>query len=944
MPVTQQNIKDLFGCSATQFNVTKINEHLDMFTVINPVSFDEVRSLTFTKIAEAGLQPLILKEEVIDGLTELLQDSQLEKEVKLNIVNNLLSITNSNYWMSLKNASGAVNFTAEMEDMAAEEWNYSVLIHSTDGVMGVTPSLFFDTDSNKLAKLVYQVIEQEHEQSPKYAKNVYQLFLIKTIATHFALKKPVTKEIIELLNQTTDFKAPNAEPVKLLHNTFMKTWLFIKTCALFQEPYFELKDQLDLIYFAEDLFYESAASNLLDYIPPSVLENKKINKAMARAVVERADSYFRGILSSNGDFSTLVNSLSDKKLGSFLQTNGVGADSQKTFQVYKNKSASKSEILKLCEVAKQSRFWSVSFILSLFSHFEQAKPAICEFHEKTKDPIISECLLKEKLIAALGLALTLKSSTFRSTAITVEKSKYFSQKNLDEELIYRALLSTPEQAPQWYQEVKTQLTEGNLQAQLIALPFVVASVLASDTSFESDKVYELVTTTVKGWYDLSKVIPVRLQWDLISLRTAQSTITADSFLSLANDISVKNGGFLNVPPAINSPQAEKTFNKFFVYSPFAPRGGFSFNTFKAICEAAGESYYCFNAPLTGMEQDPTSVIFDNEERAYRRQVCLFNIKQGALSLAYLFGADQKAAIDYVNAKREEHKLDSFAQALVKFSDFNFPLMNEEKLKAWKVLLLKYPKLMKFIQFNIDYASIELSDKSTEEEAISALIMHHYSGVPKNLMVHMHHALNNRWSQAVVDKLVNYCKTPKKTSYIPHVDYVVGSTRVRTLKENDPVALYVGELSGCCQHINSGAGERAAVQSFTEDWCSVLMLESESSSKLLAQSFMWTDLAKKIIVLDSIESVLSTSNKSVTEYVLPALIEWAHHMYELGFSVAMSDTSYGLTSVLRAELEKKELLNAGIPKCSPYKSLTYSDVYRNVYLFKKPAKTKKTQVS
>lgn len=457
----------------------------------------------------------------------------------------------------------------------------------------------------------------------------------------------------------------------------------------------------------------------------------------------------------------------------------------------------------------------------------------------------------------------------------------------------------------------------------IGFLIILCEHIAKNLTLNLEEVVQQTTERVRGWYDLSKVLTPAGQWVLIEYRKTEKELTLDKFVSHYGPLVSREQNYIERGGAAMVTTEQSPF---FVYRPFDPRGGFVVNTYLAICEKYSIDPWPSTEDMLKQWANCTSAT-------------IAAARNSAMYLTYLYGMDvdaidkkitDLAQVELDSAKKKRTAVYNAAKTLQK----PIPAVEAEVMRTWRPLLIKYPKVLKYAVNLKKVAPIENAEAVTEAQAIGLMIQHHYENVPEALAMHMLHALENSWDQSVVDHFVELNESAKTESYIPNIKFEKNGVKVYCLEPGDPVALYVGELSGCCQHINDGGGDDAAIQSFTEPWCSVLMIESANSGTLLAQSFLWTCQDKKYVVMDSVESVLETSNQSVRNLVYPALCSWIKKMKEAGFKVAISDATYGLTDTLRELFEEDDDVRVeAIPAPESYDGLDYTDVSSEVYKIK-----------
>ena len=98
---------------------------------------------------------------------------------------------------------------------------------------------------------------------------------------------------------------------------------------------------------------------------------------------------------------------------------------------------------------------------------------------------------------------------------------------------------------------------------------------------------------------------------------------------------------------------------------------------------------------------------------------------------------------------------------------------------------------------------------------------------------------------------------RKESSIPQIEGKCKDSKYtyKVLRLDDPTAIFVGELTECCQAINKD-GESCLIHSTTSPNGRVLIVQDESG-KVLSQSWLWRN--KNVICFDNIEAVQKDSN-------------------------------------------------------------------------------------
>lgn len=417
--------------------------------------------------------------------------------------------------------------------------------------------------------------------------------------------------------------------------------------------------------------------------------------------------------------------------------------------------------------------------------------------------------------------------------------------------------------------------------------------------FESlEKTYEEAQLAVKGWFDLSKILPNEYKWKLRFARHYGWDITYKKFITYDAECSTYDTAFSTK-------------------DPFDKKGGFPFTTYIKIME------YVQDIPAYGGEVTKLTAHYDPE---CTPPVPWVSIAKPAAEFAHLYGNDIDSFKAYIDQQGDAPTMRYMA--LHNASNFNFGALDAEKMRHYRPILIKNPQLLKYAE---QLSKLEIVQNETVDDLIARLATTKYKDVPKGYGKHILHASQHNWSQARVDEFINIVENKKcDKSDIPDYRYENDRVIVEFLEKQDPSALYIGELSGCCQHLGS-AGRGAALQSFTETWTRVLMVKSKGSGKLLAQAFIWLTADRKTIYLDSIESVIRTNDAIVGESVIPGIRDWAAAFTaQTGLQVGIGYTNYGLTSVVLDWFIKNQKIPY-TPVKAPVEKLLYCDIRGQVLM-------------
>lgn len=124
-------------------------------------------------------------------------------------------------------------------------------------------------------------------------------------------------------------------------------------------------------------------------------------------------------------------------------------------------------------------------------------------------------------------------------------------------------------------------------------------------------------------------------------------------------------------------------------------------------------------------------------------------------------------------------------------------------------------------------------------------------------------------------------------FIP-VDLESGSLGLTLLDKKDPINLYIGEYTSCCQKLN-GYGDSVCREGWTDQYSVNYIFRSVTSKDIVAHMWVWQDVDNNYVI-DSIEGKGHTNVEDVTYLVK----EFAKLCKEKGISVLLSKTGYGLT--------------------------------------------------
>ena len=153
----------------------------------------------------------------------------------------------------------------------------------------------------------------------------------------------------------------------------------------------------------------------------------------------------------------------------------------------------------------------------------------------------------------------------------------------------------------------------------------------------------------------------------------------------------------------------------------------------------------------------------------------------------------------------------------------------------------------------------LGQKINFEKCESYIYNNQYKNVAEDELEIAKLSSNCGYSQADFEKVQAIFREQKKRtkSSIPQIEKKNEKTgyTYKVLRLDDPTAIFVGELTDCCQALGN-AGESCMKHSVTSPNGRVLVVQDESG-KILSQSWIWRN--KNTICFDNIEAVEKDSN-------------------------------------------------------------------------------------
>ena len=169
----------------------------------------------------------------------------------------------------------------------------------------------------------------------------------------------------------------------------------------------------------------------------------------------------------------------------------------------------------------------------------------------------------------------------------------------------------------------------------------------------------------------------------------------------------------------------------------------------------------------------------------------------------------------------------------------------------------------------------LGQKVNFEKCEAYIYSHVYENVGEDELEIAKLASNSGYSQEDFEKVQEIFKAQKQRtqSSIPQIEKKDAKTgyTYKVLRLDDPTAIFVGELTDCCQALGD-AGESCMRHSVTSTNGRILVVQ-DGEGKILSQSWTWRN--KNTICLDNIEAVQKDSqNKKIISSNLLSVIQEA----------------------------------------------------------------------
>ena len=169
----------------------------------------------------------------------------------------------------------------------------------------------------------------------------------------------------------------------------------------------------------------------------------------------------------------------------------------------------------------------------------------------------------------------------------------------------------------------------------------------------------------------------------------------------------------------------------------------------------------------------------------------------------------------------------------------------------------------------------LGQKVNFEKCEAYIYSHVYENVGEDELEIAKLASNSGYSQEQFEQVQEIFNEQKKRtqSSIPQIEKKDAKTgyTYKVLRLDDPTAIFVGELTDCCQALGN-AGESCMRHSVTSPNGRILVVQ-DGEGKILSQSWIWRN--KNTICLDNIEAVQKDSqNKKIVSSDLLSVIQGA----------------------------------------------------------------------
>ena len=135
---------------------------------------------------------------------------------------------------------------------------------------------------------------------------------------------------------------------------------------------------------------------------------------------------------------------------------------------------------------------------------------------------------------------------------------------------------------------------------------------------------------------------------------------------------------------------------------------------------------------------------------------------------------------------------------------------------------------------------------------------------------------------------------------PAIELSVGSVSMELLPKNDPINLYIGEFTSCCQKLGS-VGEKVCTDGWNDKYSVNYVFKSATSGKIIAHAWVWEDIEGNYVI-DSLEGRAHADISDISSLVFSFAKECKK---TLGNSVRISKTGYGMTRDVISKLNLSE---------------------------------------
>ena len=194
-------------------------------------------------------------------------------------------------------------------------------------------------------------------------------------------------------------------------------------------------------------------------------------------------------------------------------------------------------------------------------------------------------------------------------------------------------------------------------------------------------------------------------------------------------------------------------------------------------------------------------------------------------------------------------------------DLNYYLADRIKTKASSVRFAK--NLHSEVAANLDLVLLAcelLKLKGLVEGPSLAEALCSASGVELSAVEAVLHGHKRKYLPHAIWSLKN---EHKNDGLMPMFNASFGSTSIAKLPEDSLVNLYIGDLTGCCQHL-TGAGKRVCKDGWKNSHNCNYIFKSDSGA-IVAHMWVWMDRAANLII-DSVEARSYASMEEIAELI------------------------------------------------------------------------------